>query len=42
VVFSVPPSKEADYAGELQHALKLWTGEGAFVFTSSGEHAKDL
>lgn len=36
VVFSVPPSKEADYAEELRKALRLWNGDGNFLFTSSG------
>lgn len=36
VVFCVPPSKNEDYVAELQGAVKLWSGEGSFVFTSSG------
>lgn len=36
VVFCVPPSKNEDYVGEVEGALALWSGEGGFVFTSSG------
>lgn len=36
VVFCVPPSKNQDYVEEVKEALKLWTGKGGFVFTSSG------
>ncbi|KAL6776570.1 CPLD52 [Auxenochlorella protothecoides x Auxenochlorella symbiontica] len=35
VVFSAPPSASADYPGEVARALERWSGEGAFVFTSS-------
>lgn len=36
VVFCVPPSKNEDYVAEVEGALALWSGEGGFVFTSSG------
>lgn len=35
VVFSAPPSGSEDYEAEVEAALKLWDGTGAFVFTSS-------
>ena len=35
VVFSAPPSGSEDYTAEVEAALKLWDGTGAFVFTSS-------
>ena len=36
MVFCVPPSKNEDYVAEVEGALALWSGEGGFVFTSSG------
>lgn len=36
IVFCVPPSKNENYAGEIREALRLWSGQGNFVFTSSG------
>lgn len=36
MVFCVPQSKNEDYVGEVEGALQLWSGEGGFVFTSSG------
>ena len=35
VLFAAPPSGSADYPAEIQAALDLWDGSGAFVFTSS-------
>eukprot|EP00740_Mantoniella_antarctica_P002151 CAMPEP_0181355388 /NCGR_PEP_ID=MMETSP1106-20121128/3871_1 /TAXON_ID=81844 /ORGANISM="Mantoniella antarctica, Strain SL-175" /LENGTH=364 /DNA_ID=CAMNT_0023468121 /DNA_START=91 /DNA_END=1182 /DNA_ORIENTATION=+ len=35
VVFSAPPSGSDDYAAEVEAALRMWDGTGAFVFTSS-------
>ncbi|MCL4235273.1 MAG: hypothetical protein KJ042_12230, partial [Deltaproteobacteria bacterium] len=35
VVFCVPPSGNKGYADEARRALPCWTGEGAFVMTSS-------
>ena len=35
VVFSAPPSGSEDYEAEVEAALKLWDGTGAFVFTGS-------
>jgi len=35
VLFAAPPSGSDDYAAEVEAALALWDGTGAFVFTSS-------
>mmetsp|Transcript_4402 Transcript_4402/g.7064 ORF Transcript_4402/g.7064 Transcript_4402/m.7064 type:complete len:323 (+) Transcript_4402:61-1029(+) len=36
VVFCAAPKGNDDYPGELKTAISLWTGDGHFVFTSSG------
>ncbi|XP_043720692.1 uncharacterized protein LOC122668163 isoform X2 [Telopea speciosissima] len=35
VVFCAPPSRTADFAGDVRMALSNWNGEGSFLFTSS-------
>lgn len=36
VVFCAAPGANADYPGEVTKALERWSGDGKFVFTSSG------
>lgn len=35
VIFCAPPSRTADYPGDVRLATSSWNGEGSFVFTSS-------
>ncbi|KAF8394514.1 hypothetical protein HHK36_020724 [Tetracentron sinense] len=35
VIFCAPPSRTADYSGDVRLAASNWSGEGSFVFTSS-------
>ncbi|XP_042475117.1 uncharacterized protein LOC122057170 isoform X2 [Macadamia integrifolia] len=35
VIFCAPPSRTADYAGDIRMASSNWNGEGSFLFTSS-------
>ncbi|KAF4358832.1 hypothetical protein F8388_013636 [Cannabis sativa] len=35
VIFCAPPSRSADYAGDVREAGLSWNGEGSFLFTSS-------
>uniref|UniRef100_A0A7N0U8I6 NAD(P)-binding Rossmann-fold superfamily protein n=1 Tax=Kalanchoe fedtschenkoi TaxID=63787 RepID=A0A7N0U8I6_KALFE len=35
VIFCAPPSRTSDYPGDVRLALSKWSGEGAFLFTSS-------
>ncbi|KAK9161476.1 hypothetical protein Syun_007817 [Stephania yunnanensis] len=35
VIFCAPPSRTADYAGDVRLAASNWNGEGSFLFTSS-------
>jgi len=42
IVFCASPSGNDNYVGELEEAVKLWSGDGNFVFTSStGIFAED-
>ncbi|XP_023006111.1 uncharacterized protein LOC111498950 [Cucurbita maxima] len=35
VIFCAPPSRTADYPGDVRLATSSWNGEGSFLFTSS-------
>ncbi|KAJ6848566.1 uncharacterized protein M6B38_275115 [Iris pallida] len=35
VIFCAPPSRTADYPGDIRLAASNWSGEGSFLFTSS-------
>ncbi|XP_072998273.1 uncharacterized protein [Typha latifolia] len=35
VIFCAPPSRTADYQGDVRLAASNWSGEGSFLFTSS-------
>ncbi|KAL0921973.1 hypothetical protein M5K25_005929 [Dendrobium thyrsiflorum] len=35
IIFCAPPSRTADYPGDVRVALSNWNGEGSFLFTSS-------
>ncbi|KAK8956455.1 hypothetical protein KSP40_PGU009881 [Platanthera guangdongensis] len=35
IIFCAPPSRTADYFGDIRVAISNWSGEGSFLFTSS-------
>ncbi|KAM0951090.1 putative NAD(P)-binding domain superfamily [Dioscorea sansibarensis] len=35
IIFCAPPSRTADYPGDVRLAVSNWSGEGCFLFTSS-------